>query len=141
QPLTLATSPNGCQPYPAANASYFSFDTGSSRFNDKPLIAADSNPASPYRDNIYVAWDAATGGSSSGGIRVARSIDHGVMFTVTRVDDPKGPGQGVGAVPYVGPEAEVYVAWNDLHPNVISFNRAYDGGLTWDPTRAVAART
>src|SRR5207253_3196441 len=89
--------------------------SGSPHFNDKPLIAADSNPASPFRDNIYVAWDAATGGSSSGGIRVARSIDHGVMFTVTRVDNSKGPGQGVGAIPFVGPEGEVYVAWNDFH--------------------------
>ncbi len=139
--LAVARSTDGGQTYPAADATYFSFDTGSSHFNDKPLIAADSNPASTFRDNIYVAWDAATGGSSSGGIRVARSIDHGVMFTVTRVDDSKGPGQGVGAIPFVGPEGEVYVAWNDFHANVIAFNRSFDGGVTWDPTRVVAPKT
>src|SRR5437762_13700897 len=66
--LAVARSTDGGQTYPAADATYFSFDSGSSHFNDKPLIAADSNPATPFRDNIYVAWAPATGGSSRGRI-------------------------------------------------------------------------
>src|SRR5579859_2689269 len=37
----------------------FSVSGGSDHFNDKPMIAADTNLASPFRDAVYVAWDAA----------------------------------------------------------------------------------
>jgi hypothetical protein len=109
----------------------FSEEGGSGHFNDKPMIAVDTNLASPFRDSVYVAWDAATGGSTGGGIRFARSTDHGATFTVTRVDDPRGQGRAIGAVPFVGPNGEVYVAWNDFAANTIAFNRSLDGGITW----------
>src|SRR5579871_6508838 len=66
--LAVARSTDGGQTYPFAN--FFSFATGSDHFNDKPMITADTSTASPFRDNVYVAWDAASGGSSNGGIRV-----------------------------------------------------------------------
>ena len=37
------------------------------------MITTDQNLTSPFRDNVYIAWDAAFGGSSGGGIRVGRS--------------------------------------------------------------------
>jgi hypothetical protein len=50
----------------------FGFQSGSNHFNDKPLITADTNPASPFRDRVYVAWDAAVGGNTvDGGIHSA----------------------------------------------------------------------
>lgn len=138
--MAVARSTNGGQTYP--QASFFGFQSGSNHFNDKPMIAADRNPSSLFRDNVYVAWDAASGGTTTGGgIRLARSADHGVSFTPTRVDNPSGPGQGIGAVPFIGPEGEVYVAWNDYHDNIIAFNRSFDGGVTWDMQTTITAKT
>lgn len=136
--MAVARSSDGGRSYPLV--AYFSFETGSNHFNDKPMITADTNPASPFRDNVYIAWDAAAGGSTGGGIRVGRSSDHGVSFSVNRADDPNGPGQSIGAVPFVGPGGELYVAWNDYKANLIAFNRSPDGGATWDGQRTVAPK-
>src|SRR3954464_3225140 len=134
----VARSSDGGRSYP--QFTLFSLEGGSGHFNDKPIITADSNPASPFRDNVYVAWDAAAGGSTGGGVRVARSSDHGATFTTTRVDDPRGPGRAIGAVPFVGPNGEVYVAWNDYAANTIAFNRSLDGGVTWGSTTTISAK-
>ena len=129
--MAVAKSTDGGKTYP--DVTYFSFEGGENHFNDKPMITTDAN------DNVYIAWDAAIGGSSGGGIRVARSSDHGATFTTTRVDNAKGQGLGIGAVPFVGTNGEVYVAWNDYGANTIAFNRSFDGGATWD-TQSVISR-
>lgn len=137
--MAVAKSNDGGKSY--GSVTYFSFSGGSDHFNDKPMITADSNAKSPFRDNIYIAWDAASGGSATGGgLRVATSRDHGATFTATRADDPHGPGRLIGAVPFVGPNGEVYVAWNDYAANTIAFNRSLDGGATWDAQRVVAKK-
>jgi hypothetical protein len=136
--MAVARSGDGGRTYP--QFTLFSSAGGSDHFNDKPMIAADQNLTSPFRDSVYVAWDAATGGSTGGGVRFARSIDHGATFTVTRVDDPKGPGRAIGAVPFVGPNGEVYVAWNDYAANTIAFNRSLDGGVTWGQPVVIAGK-
>src|SRR5205823_4346463 len=97
--MAVARSSDGGATYP--QVSYFSFDSGANHFNDKPLITADTNSRSPFRDNVYAVWDAASGGSASGGgIRLARSTDAGATFAVSRIDDPSGPGKSIGAVPF-----------------------------------------
>src|SRR5436305_7878335 len=137
--MGVARSTDGGKSYSLAN--FFGFSGGSDHFNDKPMITADANINSPFRDNVYIAWDAASGGSASGGgVRVARSIDHGVTFSVNRADDPKGPGRAIGAVPFVGPNGELYLAWNDYAANTIAFSRSFDGGATWDAQRVVASK-
>ena len=136
--LAVARSTDGGKTWP--QATFFSFSGGQNHFNDKPMITVDTNPTSPFRDNVYVAWDAASGGSSSGGIRVGRSSDHGVTFSVDRADDSAGPGRSIGAVPFVGPEGNLYVAWNDHSANVIAFNRSVDGGVTWDTRRIISPK-
>lgn len=137
--MAVARSGDGGKSYPFVN--YFSFSSGKDHFNDKPMITADTNAGSPFRDNVYVAWDAASGGSSSGGLRFARSSDHGGTFSVTRIDNPSGPGRVIAAVPFVGPNGEVYAAWNDIAANTIAFNRSFDGGATWGAPSVVAAKT
>jgi hypothetical protein len=135
--LAVARSSDGGQTYPEVN--FFSFQSGSNHFNDKPMITTDTNPKSLFRDNVYIAWDAASGGSTGGGIRLARSTDHGLSFTSTRIDNPSGPGQGIGAIPFVGPNGELYAAWNDFsNANTIAFNRSFDGGVTWGQQNVVA---
>jgi len=136
--MAVARSSDGGRTYP--NVTYFSFETGANHFNDKPMIAADTNLASPYRDSVYAAWDAAAGGSSGGGVRFARSTNHGASFTVRRIDDPSGPGKAIGAQPFVGPNGEVYAAWNDYQANTITFNRSLDGGATWGTPKVIASK-
>lgn len=137
--MAVARSTDGGKTYPAVT--FFSFEGGTNHFNDKPMITADTNAGSPFRDNVYIAWDAAAGGSTGGGIRVAASSDHGATFTITRADNPSGPGRSIGASPAVGPSGELYVAWNDYNANVIAFNRSFDDGRTWDQQRTVASKT
>jgi hypothetical protein len=134
--MAVARSSDGGKTYP--NVTFFSFSGGSDHFNDKPMITSDTNLNSPYRDNIYIAWDAASGGSTGGGMRFASSRDHGATFTVVRADDPGGPGRSIGASPAVGPNGEVYLGWNDYAANTIAFNRSFDGGATWDKQGVVA---
>src|SRR5213082_984971 len=76
--MAVARSTDGGKTYPSVN--FFSFENGANRF----------------RDNVYVAWDAASGGSTGGGVRVGASSDHGATFNVTRADDPSGPGRSIG---------------------------------------------
>src|SRR5262249_59301809 len=116
-------------------------ENGTNHFNDKPMITADTNAGSALRDNVYIAWDAASGGSIGGGVRVATSSDHGATFTVTRADDPSGPGRAIGASPAVGPIGELYVAWNDYVANAIVFNRSNDPGNTWGQPVQISAKT
>jgi hypothetical protein len=137
--LAVAKSTDGGKTYP--NVTFFSFNSGSNHFNDKPIITADTNAGSPFRDNIYIAWDAASGGSATGGgIRVGTSTDHGATFTVTRADDPSGPGRSIGASPFVGPDGTVYLAWNDFAANVIAFARSFDGGANWERPNIVSTK-
>ncbi|MGH9930465.1 MAG: hypothetical protein ACREA9_14735, partial [Pyrinomonadaceae bacterium] len=87
--MAVARSTDGGKTFPTAT--FFDFENGQNHFNDKPMITADQNLASPFRDNVYIAWDAASGGSIGGGVRLATSTDHGATFSTRRVDDPSGP--------------------------------------------------
>ncbi len=136
--IAVARSADGGRTYPTT--AFFSFQTGANHFNDKPMITADTNAGSPFRDNVYIAWDAASGGSSGGGIRVARSSNHGTAWAVNRADNPSGPGKAIGTSPAVGPNGELYVAWNDYQANTIGFNRSFDGGATWGKASVIAAK-
>ncbi len=121
---------------------YFWFSGGSNHFNDKPMITADRGGASPYRDRVYIAWDAASGGSATGGgVLVATSSDGGKSFGVVRADDPSGPGRAIGAVPFTGPNGELYVAWNDYAANTIAFSRSFDGGATFGGLTVISQKT
>ena len=136
--LAVAKSTDGGKTYPSVNV--FSFSSGGDHFNDKPMITTDTAGGSPFRDNVYLAWDAASGGSTSAGIRFARSTDHGASFIVQRIDRPSGPGNAIAAVPFTGPDGEVYVAWNDIAANTIAFNRSFDGGVTFGNPGVVSSK-
>jgi len=137
--MAVARSSDGGRTWPQTTV--FSFENGSNHFNDKPMITADQNPRSPFQDSVYIAWDAASGGATGGGIRVARSTDLGLTFSVAAAAFTKNPGQSSGAVPHAGPDGALYVAWNDYHANTIEVNRSFDGGRTWDLQRTVAPKT
>ena len=137
--MAVARSTDGGKTWP--QVTFFEFNSGEDHFNDKPMITADTNAKSPFRDCVYIAWDAALGGSSSGGVRVAHSCDHGLTFTTTRIDDPRGPGNSIGATVTTGPQGQVYVAWNDVAANAITFNSSLDGGVTWGTPLVIAPKS
>jgi hypothetical protein len=137
--LAVARSSNGGRTWPLVTE--FSTEGGKNHFNDKPMLTVDKNLESPFRDNVYVAWDAAFGGSPGGGIRVAHSSDHGVSFDVNRADNGRGHGLSIGADPFVGPDGTLYVAWNAFAANVIAVNRSEDGGVTWGTQRTVSPKS
>jgi hypothetical protein len=127
--LSVARSADGGQTWAP---SFFGFSGGSDHFNDKPMITTDRSQSSPFRDQVYLAWDAASGGSATGGgVLVATSKDTGASFSIVRADDPHGPGRAIGAVPFTGPKGELYVAWNDYRANTIAFSASHDGGSTF----------
>lgn len=138
--MAVARSDDGGRTWP--QATFFSFSGGSDHFNDKPMITVDRNTRSPYRDRVYAAWDAASGGSATGGgILVARSNDSGKSFGIVRADNPHGPGRSIGAIPFVGPNGELYVAWNDYAANTIAFASSFDGGATFSPQTVISSKT
>src|SRR5260370_17438820 len=81
--MAVAKSLDGGKTWP--QATFFNFNSGSGKFNDKPLIAVDTNPNSPFRDSVYVAWDNASlnAGKSSANddLLFARSTDGGLTFS------------------------------------------------------------
>lgn len=102
------------------------------RFEDKPLMTCDTNLNSPFRDNLYVAWDTIEG-RANGLVNLARSTDHGLTFSVQRIDDPNsGAGSNeIAADPAVGPNGEVYVAWLDTLNVRLRIDRSFDGSVTF----------
>ena len=109
-------------------------------FEDKPWIVTDNVPGSGFLGNIYLAWTRFdVYGSDNPGdstqILFSRSVDGGESFSVPiRISDSGGDAVDSddtveGAVPAVGPEGEVYVAW--AGPKGIVFDRSLDGGWTF----------
>ncbi|HSB60147.1 MAG TPA: sialidase family protein [Vicinamibacteria bacterium] len=116
-------------------------------FEDKPGPGADTAAGSPHRGNLYVAWtrfDAygSKDPADKSHIVFARSRDGGRTFSVPiRVSDTPGDAQDSdgtveGAVPAVGPEGEVYLAW--AGPRGIVFDCSRDGGYSFGEDRVIA---
>jgi hypothetical protein len=93
---------------------------------DKTWIAAD-----PVNNNIYVTYTRVNSGSD--GVKLARSIDHGVTFST-----PVAISAGFIPMVAVGPGSEVYVVYKN--GSVIKLDRSVNGGVTWlTVDRTVAA--
>src|SRR6266550_1843677 len=140
--MAVAKSTDGGKTWP--QVTFFNFNSGSGKFNDKPMIAVDTNVHSPFRDSVYVAWDNASlnqgKSSANDALLFARSTDGGKTFSsATAVNTlTGGPSEVIGADPFVGPNGEVYVAWHDIEHNRLMFNRSFDGGVTFGSEREIA---
>ena len=139
--MAVARSSDGGQTW---TPTYFNFNSGTSKFNDKPYIAVDTNPGSPFRDTVYVAWDNASFGngksSANNVILVSRSTDGGQTFStpVAASGTGSGPRAVIGADPFVAPDGTLHVAWHDITANQIVEASSADGGLTFGPTHLIA---
>ena len=142
--MAVAKSSDGGKTWPQATTTFFNFNSGSGKFNDKPYISVDTNPNSPFRDNVYVAWDNASNNagksSANNALLFARSTDGGRTFSNPLAVNnlTGGPSSVIGADPFVGPNGEVYVAWHDVQNNVLMVNSSFDGGATFGQPQTIS---
>ncbi|MCK9426058.1 MAG: T9SS type A sorting domain-containing protein [Ignavibacteriaceae bacterium] len=105
---------------------------------DKEWLAVDLH--SQYKNNLYTSWTefdkyGSTAKPDSTRILFSRSTNQGETWSrAVKVSDKGGncideDNTVEGAVPAVGPNGEVYVAWSG--PLGIMFDRTIDGGLTF----------
>ncbi|MGA9115745.1 MAG: sialidase family protein [Bacteroidota bacterium] len=118
------------------------------RNQDKEWLAADMT-LSPWRGNVYMAWtefDRYNSSSTTDSTRIlfSRTTDAGATWSApVRVSDlggdcRDGDNTVEGAVPAVGPDGEVYMAWSG--PAGIMLDRSTDGGQTFGADVFVAAQ-
>lgn len=102
---------------------------------DKPWAVVD-----PVSNNIYVTWTqfdsyGSTNPDCQSNILFSKSTDGGASWSqAVKINEIAGDcidsdHTVEGAVPAVGPNGEIYVAWSG--PAGIVFTRSFDAGLTW----------
>ena len=127
------------------SATFFNLNAGNGKFNDKPMIAVDRNPSSPFKDRVYVAWDNASpkNGKSSDNdvVLVSHSDDGGVTFSAPTQASPSqgGPAAVIGSDPFVGADGTLYVAWQSSINPSIQVSASHDGGQTFGGAVQVAS--
>ncbi len=110
-------------------------------FDDKDSITADSNPSSPFHDNVYAAWTKFSKqgikGFGNDQIYFSRSTDGGATFSsplpLSPAHNNNSVGGRQGAAVKVGPDGTVYVVWLDT-VNKQAVERmaiSHDGGATF----------
>lgn len=123
--------PDYVAPYPAQG-----------REPDKQWIAIDTNPASPFVDNVYAMWVVFTGPYTPHAfVSIAKALPDG---THTDWSDPitlpetGGTPQGATyLLPHVAPDGTVYTTLTNETPSHRSFattiflDQSHDGGRTW----------
>ena len=140
--MAVAKSSDGGKTWP--QVTFFNFNSGTGQFNDKPMIAVDTNPLSPFRDSVYVAWDNASfnagKSSANNALLFARSTDGGQTFSSPLALNALtgGPNSVIGADPFVGPNGEVYVSWHDIQNNRLMINSSLDGGVMFGQQQSIA---
>ncbi len=110
-------------------------------FNDKDAITADSNPNSPFHDNVYAAWTKFSKqgirGFGNDQIYFSRSTDGGATFSsplpLSPAHNNNSVGGRQGAAVKVGPDGTVYVVWLDTVDKqaVERMAISHDGGATF----------
>ncbi len=119
---------------------------GRTPFEDKEYPACDRTNG-VFAGSLYIAWTQfdgyeSTNPADSTRILFSYSRDQGTTFAPPiKVSDRGGncvDGDSTveGAVPAVGPDGAVYVAW--AGPRGIEFDRSIDGGLTWGADRVIS---
>jgi hypothetical protein len=113
--------------------------TAPSTLNDKPWIAVDHNPSSPFRDRIYVTWtrfifNPHNGRYVQSPISEVHSSDGGRTFSSPHLIVGNVL-YGSGSHPTVGPDGTVYVFWDGSTRlaalDSIWMVKSTDGGVNW----------
>ena len=117
--------------------------TPGNNIDDKVWIAADANPTSMFRDNVYVVWTRLVNNPTTmreeSSIMFSRSVNGGTAGSWSAPVQLNANGEGYVWPPEitVGPNGDVWVAW---HTNTwestgatggIQMRRSIDGGQTF----------
>lgn len=112
---------------------------GSGVFLDKPLTAIDANPASPHHGNIYTTLTMFSSASTSS-IYVC-TLPGGTCVQIVNET-------ASGAMPAVGPNGELYVAWEQLSTggganpiDALYFSVSTNGGATFSTPAPITSVT
>lgn len=99
---------------------------------DKPMLAIDQRTKGSFAGSLYITF---TGFFRSPvGLQVIHSRDGGRTWS-----KPVGIGTGQGTSPAVGPDGQLYVAWQS--GNSIQFNASTNGGVSFSGARVIASIT
>lgn len=80
-----------------------------SNSDDKPWIAADATPGSPFRDNIYIVWSRLTSGSQ---VMFSRSTNGGTTWSAPTQISAGGEGFVWPSHVAVAPNGDVYASYH-----------------------------
>lgn len=111
------------------------FNETNNVFHDRYSIAADKNPNSPYKNNVYVSWYRIDRASANGtGIVFSRSVDGGVTWSKYKFLSLSPSVQA--PVPYVASNGDVYVTWIEDDQGSAQrramVTKSVDGGFTFN---------
>ena len=140
--MAVARSSDGGLTWNKNDVTYFAPQTGAGQFNDKPMLTVDTG--SVHHNRIYIAWDNATGNSSSAkngnNVVLAHSDDGGLTFSAPTSVSGNFIGKtgGIGADPYVTSSGTVHVAWEDYAHLAIVDASSTDGGITFAAPHTIA---
>lgn len=109
---------------------------GRARLDDKPAIAVDTSPASPFRGRVYLAWT-----------RIARNVVFSIVLshsddggrTWSRPVNVRAGRELTYANVAVSRKGTVYVAWDDVGEFGLWIARSTDGGRRFRDHRKVAS--
>jgi hypothetical protein len=109
---------------------------GRARLDDKPAIAVDTSPASPFRGRVYLAWT-----------RIARNVVFSIVLshsddggrTWSRPVKVRAGRELTYANVAVSRTGTVYVAWDDVGEFGLWIARSTDGGRRFRDHRKVAS--
>jgi hypothetical protein len=77
--------------------------------DDKPWLAADATPGSPFRDNLYIVWTRLGGGSR---VMFSRSVNQGGAWSAPREISAAGEGFVWPSHVAVAPNGDVYASYH-----------------------------
>lgn len=113
---------------------------GSTEFDDKEAVVADTRADSPFRGRVYVGWDSVRNDGNEI-LRVSWSEDGGQSFSPPATLHSQGANLGI--IPLVGPGGVVHAVWfhadRNTCPCSLLTSRSEDGGSTWSPPVQVAS--
>jgi hypothetical protein len=110
-------------------------------FSDKEFIGVDTSPASPFKDNVYVAWTNFS--ATDGTIHFAVSSDHGDTFSAPITVSSTGALTQFADVATAADGTIAIVWWKGsigptgILPGALFFATSSDGGQTFTPEQKI----